>query len=124
MREPKNNLDPNLEWIRAYVLAKSGTEDSFPFGAEAMVFKVAGKMFAILAWEEVPVYISLKCKPERSLDLREEHEGIIPGYHLNKQHWNSVTPGGTVSRELVCELIDHSYDLVVSSLTKKARAEL
>ncbi len=124
MKEPKTGLDPKMESLRDYVLAKPGAEDSFPFGPEAMVFKVAGKMFALLAWEEIPVYISLKCDPDRAIALREQHAGIIPGYHMNKKHWNSVTPGDNVTMELVHELIDHSYNLVVASLTRKARLEL
>jgi predicted DNA-binding protein (MmcQ/YjbR family) len=124
MKEPKTALDPRMELLREYVMAKPAVEDSFPFGPEAMVFRVAGKIFAIMAWEENPVYISLKCDPERASELRELHPGIIPGYHLNKKHWNSVTPGHSVDMELVLELIDHSYDLVVASLPKKAREEL
>jgi len=124
MKEPKTTLDPNMEPLRDYVLSKPSVQDGYPFGPEVMVFKVGGKIFAFMAWEENPVFISLKCDPQRALDLREQHPGIIPGYHLNKQHWNSITPGDSVTTELLHELIDHSYDLIVASLTQKARAEL
>ena len=124
MKEPNTSLDPNMESLRDYLLAKPGTEDYFPFGPEVMVFRVVGKIFALMAWEDSPFFINLKCDPERAEELREDHDGITPGYHMNKKHWNSVVLGGSVSLELMRELVDHSYELVVASLTKKAREEL
>ncbi len=123
MKEPSKNLDPHLEPLREYILTKHGAEEGFPFGPEVMVFKVGGKMFALMSWENNPLFVNLKCDPERSALLREDHEGITPGYHMNKKLWNSVVPGASVSLELVEELVDHSYDLIVASLTKKARLE-
>ncbi len=81
-------------------------------------------MFALLTIEEVPVRMNLKCDPERSLDLRDRHEGIIPGYHMNKKHWNTLVLDQTLQEKLIRELVDHSYDLVFASLTKKVKAEL
>jgi len=121
--EPRE-LDPQMEPLRDYMLAKPGCAEEFPFGPQAMVFKVAGKMFGLLAWEEVPVYISLKCEPARSQALREEHEGINGAYHMNKMHWHSVAMGGSVDLELARELMDHSYDLVVASLPGKVQERL
>lgn len=124
MKEPKIKLDPRMEELRDYILAKPGSEDSFPFGDQAMVFKVSGKIFALPAWEENPVYVSLKCDPGQAVELREQHTGIIPGYHLNKKHWNSVTVGGSIDLDLVHELIDHSNQLVVATLPVKIREGL
>lgn len=121
--EPRD-LDPQLEPLREYLLAKSGSVEEFPFGPEVMVFKVGGKMFGLLAWEEVPVYVSLKCDPERSQELRETYAGIKGAYHMNKQHWHSVTMDGSVGLELTRELIDHSYDLIVATLPRKVRDRL
>ena len=121
MKEPQLQEDPRLEQLREYLQGKAQVEECFPFGPQVMVFKVAGKMFALVAWEENPLRVSLKCDPDRAVRLREDHEGIAPGYHLNKQLWNTITPGGTVTMELVRELADHSYDLIVASLPRKVR---
>lgn len=101
-------------------MAKPATEEGFPFGGETLVFKVGGKMFAILPLEKGD-RISLKCDPDRAIELRAEWEEITGGWHLNKKHWNSVMLRGRLSAELVRELVDHSYELVKKSLTKKAR---
>ncbi len=118
--EPRE-LDPLLEPLRDYLLAKPGCAEEYPFGPQVMVFKVVGKVFALLAWEEVPVYVSLKCDPERSQGLREQFSGINGAYHLNKKHWHSVAMDGSVDMELTQELIDHSYDLIVSTLPGRDR---
>ncbi len=117
-------LDPLLEPLREYMLAKPGSEEEFPFGPQVMVFKVGGKMFGLIAWEEIPVYISLKCEPERSQELREEHVGINGAYHMNKKHWHSVAMGGSVDLDLARELMDHSYELIVETLPGKVRERL
>jgi len=124
MKEPNTKLDARLETLCEYMLAKPATSDGFPFGPEVMVFKVAGKIFAISPWEANPISVSLKCDPDRAVELREQHEGIIPGYHLNKKHWNTVVMDDSVSMDLMHELIDHSYDLIVASLTKKQRESM
>jgi len=117
-------LDPMMEPLRDYMRAKPGCEEEFPFGPQAMVFKVGGKMFGLLAWEEVPVYISLKCDPERSVELREQHKGINGAYHMNKKHWHSVAMDGSVELELAQELMDRSYELIVATLPGKVRERL
>jgi predicted DNA-binding protein (MmcQ/YjbR family) len=100
-------------------LSKPGAEETTPFGPDVLVYKVGGKMFALTVPEEFPARINLKCDPERSLILRDEHEAIIPGYHMNKRHWNTLILDGSLPARLVNELIDHSYDLVAGSLPKK-----
>ncbi len=116
--EPRD-LDPLMEKLRDYMLEKSGSVEEFPFGPQVMVFRVVSKMFGLMAWEENPVVISLKCDPERSQKLREEHAGINGAYHLNKKHWHGLEMGGSVDFDLAKELMDHSYDLVVAALTAK-----
>jgi len=118
------SLDPQLEPLREALLARNGTVEEFPFGPEAMVFKVTGKMYALIAWEEDPLRISLKCHPERAVALRETHDAITPGYHFNKRHWNTVALDRSLTDELVTELIDHSYELVVAGLTRAQRESL
>ena len=114
----------NVERFREYCIAKPGATEDSPFGPEHIVFKVGGKMFALLAFEEVPPTANLKCDPDLALELRDRYEQVQPGYHMNKKHWNTVEiEGGIPERELT-KMIDHSYDLVVASLTKKARATL
>lgn len=112
----------NIEEYRNYCLGKKAVTESFPFDNNTLVFKVGGKMFA-LARVETFEYINLKCDPERAVELRESYNGVQPGYHMNKQLWNSVYLEQDVSDQLIFELIDHSYQLIVASLTKKARNE-
>ena len=113
----------NVEEYRNYCLAKHGTTESFPFNETTLVFKVGGKMYALADIENYQ-FINLKCDPERAVELREQYDGIRPGYHMNKSLWNSVYVQSDVSREMIIELIDHSYDLIVASLPKKTRDEL
>ncbi|MEM0996587.1 MAG: MmcQ/YjbR family DNA-binding protein [Bacteroidota bacterium] len=112
----------DIESLREYCLAKKATTESFPFDEETLVFKVAGKMFAIIPLEHGD-RISLKCDPERALELRAEWEEITPGWHLSKKHWNSLMLKGRLSPELIRELVDHSYALVIKGLRKKDRQE-
>jgi predicted DNA-binding protein (MmcQ/YjbR family) len=121
---PRGDLDPRLEVLREYLLNKPHTSDDFPFGPQAMVFRVAGKIFAIMPWEENPISISLKCDPDRAVELREQHPAITGAWHMDKKHWNGVKMDDSVDLDLVRELIDHSYDLIVASLPKKVREEL
>jgi len=114
----------NAERFREYCLAKRGTTEGSPFGPEHIVFKVGEKMFALLAFEEVPPTANLKCDPDRALELRDRYEEVRPGYHMNKKHWNTVELVGGVSEAELRKMIDHSYELVVGSLTKSARAAL
>jgi predicted DNA-binding protein (MmcQ/YjbR family) len=112
------------EWVMAVCTAKPGAAEDYPFGDEVAVFKVAGRMFALVPLGEVPGSVSLKCDPELAIHLRGRYAGVTPGYHLSKRHWNTVTLDGSVPDEEVRELIDHSYDLVVAGLTKVQRDRL
>ncbi len=113
----------NIEDLRIYCLSKQAVTESFPFDDVTLVFKVKNKMFAIISLDG-ELRISLKCDPERALELREKHPAIIPGFHLNKKLWNTIALDGSLSSTFIQELIDHSYQLIVESLTKKLRLEL
>jgi len=109
----------HIEEFQDYCLNKKGVEATFPFDEQTLVYKVMGKMFALCSLERMPFQINLKCDPERAEELRAENEDIIAGYHMSKKHWNTLIMEGDLDDKLVCELIDHSYDLVVAKLTKK-----
>ena len=114
----------NIEQLRAYCISKKGVTESFPFDEHTLVFKVMGKMFALVALERVPSQVNLKCDPERALTLREEYDGIIiPGYHMSKKHWNTLYLD-QLPPLFLKELIDDSYNLVVSKLPKRTREQL
>lgn len=114
-----------IDDLREHALEKAATTESLPFGPTALVLKVAGKMFAVIGLDDPDLRINLKCEPERALQLRERYDAIRPGWHMSKKHWNSLyIDEGDLREELVFELIDHSYELVVASLTKKLRTEL
>lgn len=105
-------------------MAKPEVSEETPFGPEVLVYKVLGKMFATLGFEDEVGRVNLKCDPERALELRDEHEAILPGYHMNKKHWNTLVLDDSLPGDLVRELIDHSYDLVVKGMPKKLQAAL
>lgn len=113
----------NIEELRDYCLKKKGTSEGMPFGDDTLVFKVMGKMFA-LSNLEGDLRVNLKCDPERAIELREQYPAVIPGYHMNKQQWNTVVMDGSIPKKLIAEWIDHSYDLVVAKLTKAKQKEL
>ncbi|MFD2936401.1 MmcQ/YjbR family DNA-binding protein [Spirosoma flavum] len=114
----------NTETLRDYCITKPGVTESFPFGGDTLVFKVGGKIFALMATESQPITINLKCDPERAVQLREEHAAVTPGYHMNKMHWNTITVDGRVRSTDVQEWINHSYELIKKSLPKAVQAEL
>lgn len=115
----------DIETFRNYCLDKKGVTEGLPFGPDNLVIKVMGKMFTIASLDEVPLRVNLKCDPERAILLREEYPyTILPGYHMNKELWNTLILDGTLSNTFIFELIDHSYDLVVQGLTKKLQKEL
>ena len=114
----------NADELRRRCLEHDGAIEDFPFGPEHSVFKVAGKMFALSALERTPLEVSLKCEPELAAELRNSYPAIRPGYHLNKRHWNTITLDGSLANQLVRELIEDSYDLVVSALPKRVREQL
>jgi predicted DNA-binding protein (MmcQ/YjbR family) len=110
--------------LRAWCLRHPGAIEDFPFGPTTSVFKVAGKMFALSGLDRTPLKVSVKCEPELAVALRETHPAIRPGYHLNKRHWNTIALDGSLPDQLVRDLIEDSYDLVVSALPKRVRGEL
>ena len=118
----------HIEQLRDFCIAKKGVTEHFPFDESTLVFKVMDKMFLLTGlnnWEKGESKVNLKCNPEKAIELREEYEGIIAGFHMNKKHWNTVSINSSdVPDDLVRELINHSYDLVVSGLTKKLQIEL
>lgn len=114
----------NAAELRACCLAQVGAIEDFPFGPEHSVFKVAGKMFALSTLDRTPLEVSLKCEPEIAVDLRGSYAAIRPGYHLNKRHWNTITLDGSLPDKLVRDLIEDSYDLVVSALPRRTREQL
>ncbi|MEO0735155.1 MAG: MmcQ/YjbR family DNA-binding protein [Bacteroidota bacterium] len=114
-----------LDELRDYCLAKPATKETLPFGPDTLVFKAGGKMFALTGLDEADLRVNLKCDPERAIQLREQHEEIKPGWHMNKKHWNTVyIEDGDLRDDFIRELIDHSYTLVISSLPKKTRLAL
>ncbi|MDX1941787.1 MAG: MmcQ/YjbR family DNA-binding protein [Saprospiraceae bacterium] len=113
----------NIEEFQAYCLAKKGVEETFPFDEETLVFKVMGKMFALTGLEHAEFTVNLKCDPDWALELREQYPEIQPGWHMSKNHWNTVSFEGDLDDRFLCKLIDHSYDLVVKGLPKKIRLE-
>ena len=108
----------------AYCSSKPFATSDFPFDDEVMVFRICGKIFALINIKSADNGISLKCNPELALILREEYKGITPGYHLNKKHWNTVDCNSEISDEKIKELIDHSYTVTTKGLTKKQRVEI
>jgi len=113
-----------LPALTEYCLAKPGTTASYPFGEGALVFKVLDKMFGLISEDETPLRMNLKCDPEDAQALRIQYQAIIPGYHMNKTHWNTLVMDGTLPDALVRELIDHSYGLVVAKMSAAKQRKL
>jgi len=117
----------NLETFYEYCLSKKGVSEHFPFDEDILVFKVGGKIFALSSlkqWEKEEASVNLKCDPDRAQELRAEYDEIKPGFHMSKVHWNTLALNGNLSDKFVKELIDHSYELVFKSLTKKIQNEI
>ncbi|MEU0333048.1 MmcQ/YjbR family DNA-binding protein [Streptomyces sp. NPDC006193] len=111
--------------LRAFCLSFEAAVEDFPFGPQISVFKVLGRMFALTDLDARPLTVNLKCDPEDAVRLRGEHQGlIVPGYHMNKRHWNTVTADGALPDRLVKELVEDSYDLVVAGLPRAQRLRL
>jgi predicted DNA-binding protein (MmcQ/YjbR family) len=110
----------NIEELRNYCNSKKGVTESFPFDDVTLVFKVGGKMFALVNLDG-ELSINLKCDPELAIDLRERYSSVEPGYHMNKVHWNTVKIDGSLSDKLIQNWIDHSYDLIIGSLPRTKR---
>lgn len=115
----------NIEELRVYCISKKGATEEFPFDESTLVFKVMGKMFALTGLNDEDQTVNLKCDPEYAIELREEFgDDIDAGYHMNKKYWNTVNYAGGLKDNFVEKLVDHSYELVVSGLTKKLKTEL
>jgi len=113
----------NIESFREYCLSKKGVSEDFPFDENTLVLKVGGKMFALTDLVDA-FQINIKCEPEKAIELREHYSSVIPGYHMNKQHWNTVIIDGSIPDKYLFEWIDDSYNLVFKSLPKKTRNQL
>ena len=111
----------NFETLRTYLLAKPCAEETFPFDDVTLVIKVCNKMFALVGINNDPLRINLKCDPDKAELLRELHPAIVPGYHMNKRHWNTVVLDGSLPGADIYAMIDDSYDLVVQGLPKSKR---
>lgn len=105
-------------------MAKNSTTEELPFGPEVLVFKVLSKMYALVSWQSTPLSISLKCNPTEALFLRGLYTAVQPGYHLSKNHWNTVTLDGSIPEKEIYQMIDASYKLVVKGLPKKEQEKL
>lgn len=114
----------DYQTLHNYCLAKRGASEGYPFGEGTLVFKVLGKIFALITEDSDPLRMNLKCDPDDALSLRSAYEAITPGYHMNKRHWITLTLDDSLEQALVDELIDHSYDLVVKGMTKVEREKL
>jgi predicted DNA-binding protein (MmcQ/YjbR family) len=113
-----------LESLRAYLLKKKGASEDFPFGPEVMVFKVGGKMFALVFLEDSPLSMNLKCDPDLAMHFREFYKAVQPGYHMNKKHWNTIFLDGSIPDDEIFAMISDSYDLVVRGLKKAEKLRL
>ena len=111
----------DLEQLREYTLSKPDAEETQPFGVDTLVYKINGKMFLLTGFDSIPLQFNVKCDPDLALELREQYAAVIPGWHMNKKHWNTVIIDGSISNKKLQEMIDHSYELVLGKkkLVKK-----
>ncbi|HEV7332551.1 MAG TPA: MmcQ/YjbR family DNA-binding protein [Flavisolibacter sp.] len=114
----------NIETLQQYCLSKKGVTEETPFGPDNLVYKVGGKMFLLASLDTIPLQFNAKCDPEEAIQLRDQYPSVLPGYHMNKKHWNTIIVDGSVSDKLLQQWIDASYDLVVASLPKKIKEEI
>ena len=113
----------NIEDLRNFCLSLKGTEEGFPFDESTIVFKVKGKLYCLTNIDKFSL-VNVKCDPEKAIELREQYDDVVPGYHMNKKHWNSLKMEGSLSPDFIKESIKHSYELIVAALPKKIRSEL
>jgi len=113
----------NIEEIRNYCLAKRGVTEGLPFGEDTLVFKVGDKLFLLISISD-STHFNIKCDPERAIELREQYPEVQPGYHMNKKHWNTISTDGNLTNRQLCNMIDHSYDLVLKGLPKNVRSQI
>lgn len=111
----------NVETLREYCLSKKAVTEDFPFGEDTLVFRVSNKIFLLVSLSSSPLQFNAKCDPDKAIELREQYDAIIPGFHMNKKHWNTVIADGSLSSTLLKEMIDDSYNLIIQSLPKKDR---
>ena len=109
----------NIEQLREYCLSKPEVEESFPFDLETLVFKIQGKIFCLTSLYNEQFSFNVKCNPEHAIELREQYSAVLPGFHMNKKHWNTVVVDGTLSDKILCQFIDESYDLIYKKPKKK-----
>lgn len=114
----------NIEELRDYCISKKGAEETLPFGPDTLVFKVMGKAFVLTGLDENPIQFNVKCHPEKAIELREQYSCVLPGFHMNKKHWNTIVSDGSVSNKQLKEWITDSYNLVVSGLPKIQQKKL
>ncbi|MFH0865325.1 MAG: MmcQ/YjbR family DNA-binding protein [Bacteroidota bacterium] len=113
----------DIETLREYCLSKKGVTESFPFDDVTLVFKVTGKMFALVSLDG-DLSVNIKCDPEKAIELREHYPSVLPGYHMDKKHWNSVIIDGNINDMLIFGWINDSYDLIVDKLPRKEKEKL
>lgn len=111
----------NIEWLRDYCLSKPDAEETLPFGPDTLVFKAGGKAFLLTGLNSEELRFNVKCDPDKAIELREEFPCVLPGYHMNKKHWNTIVVDGSVPAKQLKEWIDHSYDLVTGAGKKKKK---
>lgn len=109
----------HIESLREYCLSKPGTEETFPFGPDTLVYKVNGKIYLLAGLDEQPARFNVKCDPDKAIELRDEYPAVLPGYHMNKKHWNTIILDGSITDRQLKEWIDHSYELVNKTVTRK-----
>lgn len=115
----------NIEELRTYCLTKPGVSEELPFGPDTLVFKVGGKIFLLVGLDAQPLSFNVKCNPERAIELREQYpHSVFPGYHMNKQHWNTIIVNGELSIQHLQHHIDHSYELIFNKLPQKLRDDI
>ncbi len=114
----------NIEQLQAYCLAKPGVEEGLPFGPDVLVFKVMGKLFLLCPLDTEGLRFNVKCDPDLAIELREQYDCVLPGYHMNKQQWNTILVNGSIPVKKLKEWIDLSYQLVADGLPKKLREQL
>ena len=115
----------NFEELRAYCLSKKGATEGFPFGPDTLVFKIGEKLFLLTGLDSYPLTFNVKCNPELAIELREQYpHSVIPGFHMNKKHWNTIIINGELTVSQLKDFIDHSYNVVLDSLPKKIKEQL
>lgn len=114
----------NIETLQEYCLSKKAVEETLPFGPDVLVYKVAGKVFLLCPLDSEQFQFNVKCDPDLAIELRDQYTSVLPGYHMNKKHWNTIIGDGSVPDKILKQWIDHSYQLVFDSLSRKEKERL